>query len=505
MNDTELAKQLKALQKRLPHEPVEWAVVGSCILDVGPSPRRLNDVVIASTPSDIHFFSKKPGNAVHLRLPLDHVLAVARTTYRLDEKDVEALLLSRSEGRRPCALVAEPGALDVALRGIESRPSAAASHSASTELRHSPRVEKKSGKVGRSVDRLLEARQEAQGPAPKTRLGRALKGFDEIGVAAARFNLSSSDAATREQARALLEERARKEQLAEHRVQTELLRSISSGASVGPGPPSVTNQDLDPTQVEILGILERRQHWAQRYAREEFQGSMLVQFNDFDEYLDVQDSDLRLFTNGVWTLGYAARQAEEGTSFDVPQQRAFVSAGVAAIREATRSDDALSVSNAYAVAVAEGRVIGGHTFALSDFPGDEDLRDVLRESSLKLLTDPPATFNATPAGLNDALFVRAWSHGYGLRCVHPAVGLAGPAWPNDELLDGPVEASRESGPRLQIAPTGQWGPRVAQEPPTVQRPPTVDFVDQMAKLAELHRAGALTDDEFTAAKRRLLA
>ena len=48
--------------------------------------------------------------------------------------------------------------------------------------------------------------------------------------------------------------------------------------------------------------------------------------------------------------------------------------------------------------------------------------------------------------------------------------------------------------------TGMGGPTVTQAAPV-----TVDPTDQLAKLADLHRQGVLTDEEFAAQKAKLLA
>ncbi|WP_406293104.1 SHOCT domain-containing protein [Embleya sp. NBC_00888] len=44
----------------------------------------------------------------------------------------------------------------------------------------------------------------------------------------------------------------------------------------------------------------------------------------------------------------------------------------------------------------------------------------------------------------------------------------------------------------------------ADEPAAQRRPDTTSMLDELARLAVLHRHGALTDDEFIRAKRRLI-
>ena len=66
----------------------------------------------------------------------------------------------------------------------------------------------------------------------------------------------------------------------------------------------------------------------------------------------------------------------------------------------------------------------------------------------------------------------------------------------------PVAGRRPADPRVEITP-GAWGaPRPtssggAAEPGA----PSLDLADDLTRLAELHEAGDLTDDEFAAAKR----
>ncbi len=45
----------------------------------------------------------------------------------------------------------------------------------------------------------------------------------------------------------------------------------------------------------------------------------------------------------------------------------------------------------------------------------------------------------------------------------------------------------------------------AQQAAVAQKPPTKDVTAELQKLAELHNSGVLSDQEFTAAKQKLLA
>ena len=44
----------------------------------------------------------------------------------------------------------------------------------------------------------------------------------------------------------------------------------------------------------------------------------------------------------------------------------------------------------------------------------------------------------------------------------------------------------------------------AEEYETAPEPPTMDPVDQLGQLAQLHASGALTDEEFAAAKAKII-
>jgi hypothetical protein len=71
-----------------------------------------------------------------------------------------------------------------------------------------------------------------------------------------------------------------------------------------------------------------------------------------------------------------------------------------------------------------------------------------------------------------------------------------------------VEASRDRAARTAEAIAAQMramqaAPATAPAPaPPV--PPEDDVVDELSKLAQLHASGALTDEEFSAAKKRVL-
>ena len=68
---------------------------------------------------------------------------------------------------------------------------------------------------------------------------------------------------------------------------------------------------------------------------------------------------------------------------------------------------------------------------------------------------------------------------------------------------GAARPSARSEARVEFAP-GQWGaPRIAAQPGHQggsPPEPAPDLVDDLTRLAELHAAGDLTDDEFSAAK-----
>ena len=55
------------------------------------------------------------------------------------------------------------------------------------------------------------------------------------------------------------------------------------------------------------------------------------------------------------------------------------------------------------------------------------------------------------------------------------------------------------------AQTQQYAPPPAQYAAPVEQAPTADLTAQIQQLAQLHDAGALSDEEFAAAKQKLLA
>jgi len=56
----------------------------------------------------------------------------------------------------------------------------------------------------------------------------------------------------------------------------------------------------------------------------------------------------------------------------------------------------------------------------------------------------------------------------------------------------------------QPPPQSQQPPPQSQQPPASSQDASSSMVDQLNKLAELHQQGVLTDDEFAAAKAKLL-
>jgi hypothetical protein len=64
-------------------------------------------------------------------------------------------------------------------------------------------------------------------------------------------------------------------------------------------------------------------------------------------------------------------------------------------------------------------------------------------------------------------------------------------------------ASRPAAPPAPARPGAPAPPPARASPPPVAPPPS-SWTDEIARLAELHRAGVLTDEEFAAAKARVL-
>jgi Short C-terminal domain len=65
-----------------------------------------------------------------------------------------------------------------------------------------------------------------------------------------------------------------------------------------------------------------------------------------------------------------------------------------------------------------------------------------------------------------------------------------------------LEAQQQAPPDQQAQPQYQQAPPQYQQAPPPPAAPSV--YDQLSQLATLHDQGALTDDEFTAAKAKLL-
>ncbi len=56
----------------------------------------------------------------------------------------------------------------------------------------------------------------------------------------------------------------------------------------------------------------------------------------------------------------------------------------------------------------------------------------------------------------------------------------------------------------QTAQAEAYGQQGAQQTAQAAAPPTEDVTAQIEKLSELHQSGALTDEEFAAAKKKIL-
>ena len=66
------------------------------------------------------------------------------------------------------------------------------------------------------------------------------------------------------------------------------------------------------------------------------------------------------------------------------------------------------------------------------------------------------------------------------------------------------QAEYDQNQRLSDLEQQQAPPPPAPPPPAPAAPATSSMLDQLTQLAALHEQGALTDDEFTAAKAKLL-
>jgi uncharacterized FlaG/YvyC family protein len=70
-----------------------------------------------------------------------------------------------------------------------------------------------------------------------------------------------------------------------------------------------------------------------------------------------------------------------------------------------------------------------------------------------------------------------------------------------------AEAAQQQQQQAQQAQAQayQQGQQQAQQAAVAQKPPTKDVTAELQKLAELHNSGVLSDQEFAAAKQKLLA
>jgi hypothetical protein len=69
----------------------------------------------------------------------------------------------------------------------------------------------------------------------------------------------------------------------------------------------------------------------------------------------------------------------------------------------------------------------------------------------------------------------------------------------NEQADYEAQQDQRAPPQYQQPP-----PQYQQAPPPAAAPAAPSMYDQLSQLATLHDQGALTDDEFTAAKAKLL-
>jgi hypothetical protein len=77
----------------------------------------------------------------------------------------------------------------------------------------------------------------------------------------------------------------------------------------------------------------------------------------------------------------------------------------------------------------------------------------------------------------------------------------------DPHARGPDPAATDAaGPQVAVAGKGRAGarPKSGRKAAAIPGPHAVDRVEQLAKLAELHGSGALSDDEFAARKKEIL-
>ena len=67
------------------------------------------------------------------------------------------------------------------------------------------------------------------------------------------------------------------------------------------------------------------------------------------------------------------------------------------------------------------------------------------------------------------------------------------------------EATQESDQEARLANLEEQQEAAQAPPPPAAAPPATDVVSRITELSKLHEAGALTDEEFAAAKQQILA
>ncbi len=230
-----------------------------------------------------------------------------------------------------------------------------------------------------------------------------LKAADTYTQTRAQFGQYSSNPETRRFSQTVIADKARRELLEHQRQQTESLRSVAGSNPRG-------------AELDCDRFLRRFRSYLDAPTSAET-GSK------FQSYCQARglNRDTGSFTMGALAIGYNARRTEEVEFGDTERISAAVQPWVTEIRRHAPSAEQGSVAVAFSTAVAEQETIGQTRLILDALPGDSALRDEIRRVTLRLLTNPGATFTGRPRGLTEEDVLRAWAFGYALRCVEPVL------------------------------------------------------------------------------------
>ena len=263
---------------------------------------------------------------------------------------------------------------------------------------------KKPGRLGRFIDGLIGANEEAKHAAPQGKLAKALKAGDTYATTRAQFGQYSGNPETRRFSQTVLADKTRRELLERQRQQSESLNRLASDGSPTAGMDS-----------------ERFLHRFRTYLDGPINADTM---STFQWYCQAQglNRDAGSFMLGALAIGYNARRTEEVEFGDTEAVSGATRPWVSAIQRQVPDADSHDVAVMFSTAVSEQEMISDACMSLDLIPGDVAVRNVIRRTTLKLLTNPGASFTAQPRGVSEEDTHRAWAFAYALRCVQPILG-----------------------------------------------------------------------------------